>query len=117
MTGTGLLVGSAVALAVTRLLATFLYGVKANDVVTFAGVIAIFTLVSLTASTIPALRATRVDRVTRKVNLADRSAGYQCHSVFTQAAENYFTNLRTYFVGLTTVTSPPKLRSLLWNAA
>lgn len=41
------------------------------------------------------LRATRVDRVTRKVNLADRSAGYQCHSVFTQAAENYFTNLRT----------------------
>jgi len=23
-------------------------------------------------------------RVTRKVNLADRSAGYQCHSVFTQ---------------------------------
>src|SRR5215212_3742810 len=27
----------------------------------------------------------RVNRVTRKVNLADRSAGYQCHSVFTQA--------------------------------
>jgi len=24
-------------------------------------------------------------RVTRKVNLADRSAGYQCHSIFTQA--------------------------------
>jgi hypothetical protein len=39
------------------------------------------------------LRATRVDRVTRKVNLADRSAGYQCHSVFTQAWRNYFKNL------------------------
>jgi hypothetical protein len=37
------------------------------------------------------LRATRVDRVTRKVNLADRSAGYQCHSVFTQAYENLLT--------------------------
>jgi hypothetical protein len=30
-------------------------------------------------------------RVTRKVNLADRSAGYQCHSVFTQAYENLLT--------------------------
>jgi hypothetical protein len=27
--------------------------------------------------------------VTRKVNLADRSAGYQCHSVFTQAEYDY----------------------------
>jgi hypothetical protein len=27
-------------------------------------------------------------RVTRKVNLADRSADYQCHSVFTQAETN-----------------------------
>src|SRR6185295_15836580 len=26
--------------------------------------------------------------VTRKVNLADRSAGYQCHSVFTQAVRS-----------------------------
>ena len=31
-------------------------------------------------------------RVTRKVNLADRSADYQCHSVFIQA-EGDFTNL------------------------
>jgi hypothetical protein len=30
------------------------------------------------------LRATRIDRVTRKVNSPDRSAGSQCHSVFTQ---------------------------------
>jgi len=41
-----------------------------------------YFLLSLTFKT---LRATRVNRVTRKVNLADRSAGYQCHSVFTQA--------------------------------
>lgn len=61
MTGAGLIVGSAVALAVTRLLASFLYGVKSNDAATFAGVIAIFTLMALAASTIPALRATRVD--------------------------------------------------------
>ena len=33
-----------------------------------------------------------VIRVTRKVNLADRSAGYQCHSVFTQT-ERDLTNL------------------------
>jgi hypothetical protein len=32
--------------------------------------------------TFKTLRATRVNRVTRKVNLADRSAGYQCHSIF-----------------------------------
>jgi hypothetical protein len=31
------------------------------------------------------LRATRDYRVTRKVNSSDRSAGSQCHSVFTQA--------------------------------
>lgn len=34
--------------------------------------------------TIKTLRVTREVRVTRKVNLADRSAGYQCHSVFSQ---------------------------------
>jgi hypothetical protein len=62
--------------------------------------------------TIKTLRATRVNRVTRKVNFTDRSAGYQCHSIFLS-----LTNLQTYLVGLTTVTLPPKFRSLLWNAA
>ena len=56
------------------------------------------------------LRVTRDSRVTRKSIHSDCSAGSQCDSAFTKPAE-------TYLVGLTTVTLPPKLRSLLWNAA
>lgn len=61
------------------------------------------------------LRATRNYRVTRKVNSFDRSAGSQCHSVFLLKPNETLANY--YFVGLTTVTLPPKLRSLLWSAA
>jgi hypothetical protein len=62
------------------------------------------------------LRATRSDRVTRKVNSADRSAGSQCHSVFLLKPDETY-DFANYLVGLTTVTLPPKFRSLLWNAA
>jgi len=41
--------------------------------------------------TIKTLRATRVNHVTRKVNFTDRSAGYQCHSIFLSLTS--FTNL------------------------
>jgi ABC-type lipoprotein release transport system permease subunit len=45
----------------TRLLTTFLYGVSPTDPITFAGVTLLIASVTLIASYLPALRATRVD--------------------------------------------------------
>ncbi len=57
----GCLAGLALAAAGTRLLAGMLYGVSASDKTTLAGVIALVLGVSIAASLIPALRASRVD--------------------------------------------------------
>jgi putative ABC transport system permease protein len=57
----GLAIGLAGALAVTRSLATLLYGVRPTDPVTFAMVAALLLAVGLLASYIPARRATKVD--------------------------------------------------------
>ena len=57
----GVLLGLGVALAVTRLLASFLYGVSTSDPLTFAGIAVFLTLIALAASFIPARRASRVD--------------------------------------------------------
>ncbi len=63
MAGSGVLIGLAAALGITRLMSNMLFGVKANDPLTFAGVAAMLTAVALAASFIPARRATRVDPI------------------------------------------------------
>ena len=57
----GIVIGLAGALAVTRLLASLLYGIRPTDVVTFAGVSLLLVGVASLASYVPARRATRVD--------------------------------------------------------
>jgi putative ABC transport system permease protein len=57
----GCLAGLGLAAASTRLLAGMLFGVSASDSLTLAGVVAIVMAVSLAASLIPALRASRVE--------------------------------------------------------
>jgi predicted permease len=57
----GVGIGLAATLAMARLMASLLYGVSATDLVTYAAVAVLLTIVALSASFIPALRATRVD--------------------------------------------------------
>ncbi|MGA2430284.1 MAG: ABC transporter permease [Candidatus Acidiferrum sp.] len=61
MTGLGITVGLAGAAAVTQLLTSLLFGVKATDPGTYAAVVALLVLAALAASYIPARRAMRVD--------------------------------------------------------
>ena len=57
----GIVAGIAVALGVTRLISSFLYGVKPTDPITFIAVSLILTAVALLACYIPARRAAKVD--------------------------------------------------------
>ena len=57
----GMVIGTLGALALTRALASFLYGVRPTDPVTFVAVVAILSGVAFLACYIPARRATRVD--------------------------------------------------------
>jgi putative ABC transport system permease protein len=57
----GIAAGIAAALALTRLMASLLFGVSATDPLTFLAVATLLTLVALSASYIPARRAMRVD--------------------------------------------------------
>jgi ABC-type antimicrobial peptide transport system permease subunit len=57
----GILAGLAGAAAVTRVMASLLFGVSAIDAATFVAVPGILAAVAFAATAIPALRATRVD--------------------------------------------------------
>jgi putative ABC transport system permease protein len=59
--GSGILAGLIGAFAAARLIAALLFDVPARDPLTFATVAGAVTLVALLASTIPALRAVRID--------------------------------------------------------
>ena len=61
LTAAGLVVGFASAVAATRLLSGFLYGVKPLDPLTFAAVILLLALTALLACWLPARRAAKVD--------------------------------------------------------
>jgi len=57
----GVGIGLAAAFAVSRVVKGLLFGISATDPATFLGVTLVLTAVALVASSIPALRASRVD--------------------------------------------------------
>ncbi len=57
----GIALGVAGALALTRFLSSFLFGVTPTDLLTFTGVTLVLAIVALVASWVPARRAARVD--------------------------------------------------------
>jgi predicted permease len=61
LVGIGLAIGLIVAFAVSRTVASLLYGISASDPATFLGVSLVLSAVALLASAIPALRASHVD--------------------------------------------------------
>jgi putative ABC transport system permease protein len=61
---TGTLVGVIAALALTRLMASLLYGVRPTDVATFLATAGVLACVAAVASYLPARRATRIDPLT-----------------------------------------------------
>lgn len=61
LAGTGILAGTALALAAARLAAQMLFKVSAHDPITFAGVALFLCGVALLASSLPAWRAMKVD--------------------------------------------------------
>lgn len=60
----GVLLGLAGALAVTRVLSSFLYGISPTDPLTFGGMTVLLTTMALAASYVPARRAASVDPMT-----------------------------------------------------
>jgi len=61
LAGIGVGIGTVLALGLTQLIATFLYGVKPTDPLTYAAVAVTLVGVAMFASYIPARRAMRVD--------------------------------------------------------
>jgi putative ABC transport system permease protein len=60
-TGLGVAAGVGLALGLTRLMGSLLYGVQATDTATFGGVMGTVGMIAAAASLLPAYRATRVD--------------------------------------------------------
>ena len=63
MTAIGVVLGLAGALALSRVMAGYIYGISSTDPVTFAAASLLLATVSLLASYIPAQRASRVDPI------------------------------------------------------
>ncbi|HIF06304.1 MAG TPA: FtsX-like permease family protein, partial [Gemmatimonadetes bacterium] len=63
VTGVGAVLGTAVALATSRLLQGLVFGVSATDVKTYAVVIGLVLSAAILASLLPAIRASRTDPV------------------------------------------------------
>lgn len=61
LAGLGLILGLALAMVTTRLMAAFLFGTSPTDAVTFAAAAALLAIIAAAASLVPALRASRVD--------------------------------------------------------
>jgi ABC-type antimicrobial peptide transport system permease subunit len=57
----GMLLGTAAALVLTRLMASLIYGVSSTDPLTFAAASGMLALVAIFACLAPASRATRID--------------------------------------------------------
>jgi putative ABC transport system permease protein len=63
LSAAGIVIGLAGAFAITRVMASLLVGVNPTDPVTFAAIVILFGLIALTASWIPARRASRLDPI------------------------------------------------------
>ena len=63
LTGAGIVIGLIGAAALTRVMASLLFGVSATDLVTFSAVPIVLVAIALLASYLPARRATLVDPV------------------------------------------------------
>jgi ABC-type antimicrobial peptide transport system permease subunit len=64
VTGAGLAVGLAAALAATRLVETMLFGLTPRDPLTFVGAAAVLLIVAGLSAAAPAWRASRTDPLT-----------------------------------------------------